>query len=404
MATMAGKRFIWIGMAMLVIALVATFQKAIRSAQAGDSSDSQSQAEASAARPEMIELSPSQVDAIKIEPVGTYNFSIDKDAVGNIDFDEDLSVQVFSSYQGKILKALVDVGDAVRKGQPLYTIDSPDLVQAESTLIGAAATYDLTTKELARVKALYQSNGDNGGLAQKDYEQAISDQQTAEGAVKAARDAVRVFGKTEAEIDQIVATRKIDPVLVVSSPISGIITARDAQPGLLVQPGNAPAPYTVSDLSTKWMIANVLESDSPLFHVGQPVHVKVMAYPDRVFEGKVSKIYATVDPNTHRVTIRSEIADSNDELRPGMLADFVIRVKGPMEATAIPVDGAVREGDGTWTAWVTTDKTHFSPRTLKLGIEQDGRYQVLEGLKPGELAVTKGGIFLSNMLEAPPSD
>jgi cobalt-zinc-cadmium efflux system membrane fusion protein len=404
MKSSVGKHALFILGALFAAGVIVALHKAIRETFAVDTSDSQSQAAAPAAQSETIELSSSQVSAIKIEPVGTFSFSVEKEAVGNIDFDEDLSVQVFSSYQGKILKALVDVGDAVQKGQALYTIDSPDLVQAESTLIGAAATYDLTTKELARVRSLYGTNGDNGGIAQKDLEQAISDQETAEGALKAARDAVRVFGKSDAEIDQLVATRKIDPVLVVCSPISGKTTARDAQPGLLVQPGNVPAPFTVSDLSTKWMIANVDEHDSPLFHAGQPVQVKVMAYPDRVFEGKVSKIYATVDPNTHRVTVRSEISDPNDELRPGMLADFIIRVSDPTEATAIPVDGAIREGDGTWTAWVTTDGSHFSSRTLKLGIEEDGRYQVLEGLKPGEQAVTEGGIFLSNMLEAPPSD
>ena len=77
------------------------------------------------------------------------------------------------------------------------------------------------------------------------------------------------------------------------------------------------------------VLANVIESDIPLFHLGQPVQVKVMAYPKRVFQGEVSKIYAAVDPNTHRITMRSEIADPKDELRPGMLANFVIRVDGP---------------------------------------------------------------------------
>ena len=91
------------------------------------------------------------------------------------------------------------------------------------------------------------------------------------------------------------------------------------------------------------MLADVIESDIALFHLGQPVQVQVMAYPDRVFKGKVSKIYAAVDPNTHRVTIRSEIADPKDELRPGMLANFVIRVHNPIEATAIPANGVVRE-------------------------------------------------------------
>jgi membrane fusion protein, heavy metal efflux system len=84
------------------------------------------------------------------------------------------------------------LGDEVQKGQPLYTIDSPDLIQAESTLIGAAATFDLTSKELARAKGLYGTNG----VSEREMEQATSDQQTAEGALKAARDAVRVFGKT----------------------------------------------------------------------------------------------------------------------------------------------------------------------------------------------------------------
>jgi cobalt-zinc-cadmium efflux system membrane fusion protein len=355
---------------------------------------------ASNAPPATVTLEPSQLNAIKIEPVGTYLFPVEKEAVGNIDFDDDLSVQVFPSYQGKILKTFVELGDDVQKGQPLYTIDSPDLIQAESTLIGAAAAYELYSKELVRARGLYGTNG----VAQRELEQATSDEQTAEGALKAARDAVRVFGKTEAEINQIVATRKIDPALVVPSPVTGQITSMNAPPGLLAQPGTAPAPYSVADISVKWMLANVIESDSPLYHVGQPVEVKVMAWPGRVFKGTISKIYATVDPNTHRVTVRSEIADPNHELRPGMLASFVIRVREPVESVAIPVNGVVRNSDGTFAAWVTTDRRRFSQRIIKIGLQRDGQYQVLEGLHRGELAVTDGAVFISNILYALPSD
>ena len=183
-----------------------------------------------------VELTPGQLEAIKVEPVGVCPFAVEKEAVGTISFVDDLSVQVFPPYQGKIIDAFADLGDKVQKGQPLYTIDSPDLIQAESTLIGAEATFDLTSKELARAKDLAGPNG----VSEREIEQATSDQQTAEGALKAARDAVRMFGKTEAEIDQIVATRKIDPALVVRSPVNGRVTARNAQPGLLVQPGNCP--------------------------------------------------------------------------------------------------------------------------------------------------------------------
>ena len=152
------------------------------------------------------------------------------------------------------------------------------------------------------------------------------------------------------------------------------------------------------------MLASIVEAEAPLFHIGQPVAVKVMAYPDRVFQGKVSKIYASVDPNTHRETIRSEIADPRNELRPGMLANFTIRVQKPVEAPAIRANGVVREGDGTMTAWVTTDRRHFSQRVIKPGLRADDRVQILEGLQVGELAVSDGAVFLSNMLQAPPSD
>jgi membrane fusion protein, heavy metal efflux system len=348
----------------------------------------------------VLYLSSSQLNAIKIERVGSYLFPVEEETIGSIDFDGNLSVQVFPLYQGTILNAFVELGAQVQKEQPLYTIKSPDLIQAESNLIGAAATFELTDKELERAKSL---NGSNG-VSQREFEQATSDQQTAEGALKAARDAVRVFGKTDAEIDQMIASRKIDPALVVRSPISGKVTAKNAQPGFLVQPGNDSAPYTVSDVSLKWMLADVVESDISRLHLGQPVQVEVMAYPGREFKGKISKIYSAVDPNTHRVTTRSEIADPKDELRPGMLANFVIRVHDPVEATAMPANGVVREADGTMTAWVTSDRRHFVQKVVKTGLRTDGRVQILAGLQPGELAVTDGAVFLSNMLRAPPTD
>jgi cobalt-zinc-cadmium efflux system membrane fusion protein len=347
-----------------------------------------------------VDLERSQLNAIKIEPARTYTFPVDREAVGSIDYDENLSVQVFSPYQGKIISALASLGDEVQKGQLLYTIDSPDLIQAESTLIGAAASYALTSKELTRATTLYGTNG----VSEREIEQARSDQQTAEGALKAARDAVRLFGKTDAEIDRIAAQRKIDSELLVLSPLTGRVTARNAQPGLLVQPGSGLAPYAVSDLTTKWMVANVAESDCPLFHVGQPVSATVMAYPGRVFAGKISRLGAGVDPNTHRAMVRCEIADPRDELRPGMLASFVIQVESPVESTAIPMTGVVRNGDRTMAAWVTTDRHRFFQRILKIGLQRDGQYQVLEGLQPGEMVVTDGAIFLSNLLQAPPTD
>jgi len=346
------------------------------------------------ASPKTVELSKTQANSVKVEPVGERSFVIQQEAVGSIDFNQDQTVQVFSPYQGKIVGLFAKLGDEVVKGQKLYTIDSPDLGQAESTLISAAGVLELTIKTLARARKLYETQG----ISQRDLEQAISDQQSAEGALRAARNAVRLFGKTEAEIDQIVARRKVDSIMVVPNPITGRVTARNAAIGLLVQPGTVPAPYSVADISTMWMLAYVVEKDSPLFHLGQEIKVKVMAFPDHVFTGKVTTIGAAVDPTTHRLLVRSEIRDPKHELRPGMFATFVIITGNPVTATAVPVDGVVREGDGTMTVWVTTDRKTFAQRTVKLGLQQEGYHQILEGAQPGELVATEGALFLSNAL------
>lgn len=290
-----------------------------------DSTTNASPAEAS------VELTTNQLNAINIEPVGTYFFPTEKQAVGSVSFDED-----------------------------------PAIVQAKSTLVSAAATFNSTSKELARVTGL----GETNGIAPKEIEQATADHQTAAATLRAARDALRVLGVTDAEIDKIVAAGKIE---------------------------SAP-------LEQHWVAANVSESDSPLLRTGQVVHIKVAAFPGRVFDGEVSRLYATIDPNTHRRMIRCSVEDATNELRPGMLADVVIEVKEPVEGTAIPVEGVVRESDGTMTGWVTIDRHKFLQRKLKLGLQANGRYQVLDGMHPGELAVTEGAVFLSNILNAPPGD
>ena len=345
---------------------------------------------AGASNTETLELSDAQLGEITIGTVSERSFPIQTEAVGNIDFNEDMSAQVFPPYQGRIVKLFALLGDNVKRGQPLLTIESPDLIQAESTLIAAAGVLDLTTHVLERGKQLATVQG----IAEKDLQQAISDQQTAEGALKAARDAVAVFGKSQSEIDRMVQTRTIDPYLVVPSPITGRVTARSAAPGDFVQPGNVPAPYSVADISRIWMNASVTESDMPIVHKGQPIHVSVMAFPGRVFDGEISMVGATVDPQLHRGLVRAEIEDPKHELLPGMFASFVIVTGAPVSAAAAPADGVVREGNGTMTVWLATDGHHFTKRTVKVGLQDAGYDQILEGVESGAQIVTKGAVYL----------
>jgi cobalt-zinc-cadmium efflux system membrane fusion protein len=390
----AGKRVVLTAAAVVVAGIVIGFYHAARADGAsGPNAGSSAGRAAEPAAADAVQLSDTQLQMINIDTVSQREFPLQREAVGTIDFNEEMSVQVFTPYPGRILKLYAKVGDSVKKGETLFTIQSPDLIQAESTLIAAAGVRDLTTHVLERAKELYEVQG----IAQKDLQQAVSDQQTAEGSLKAARNAVSVFGKTQSEIDHIVATRTIDPSLVVPSPITGRITSRNAAPGLYAQPGNAPAPYSVADVSLVWMVASVAEVDMPLVRKGQQMDVSVMAFPGRVFKGQISTLGATVDPQLHRGMIRAEIQDPAHELLPGMFATFQIVTGEPVRASAVPLDGVVREGDGSMTVWVTEDRHHFKKRTVRIGLQRNGYDEIVEGVHPGELVVTKGAIFLDNL-------
>jgi membrane fusion protein, heavy metal efflux system len=349
-----------------------------------------------AAQPaDSVKLTDSQLHSIEVARVSERRFLQQREAVGNIDFNENASVQVFSPYQGRIIRAYVDLGDEVKKDQLLFTIESSDFLAAESSLISADATLAQTNSALARAKKLYADKA----IDQNDYETAVANQQSAEGALEAARAAVAIFGRTPAQIDHIVATREVDRALMVKSPITGRITARSAAPGLLVQPGNAPAPYSVADESTMWMIADIPETDTIEIKVGAPVSASILALPGRVFAGKVTAVGAAIDPNSRRLSVRSEIKNPTRELRSGMFATFLIQTGEPVQSAGVPLDGVVREGDGTLSMWVVGSDPHvFTHRSVKIGLQQDGYDQILEGVNPGESIAVNGAIFLSNIL------
>ncbi len=341
-----------------------------------------------------VDLNEKQAASIKVGKVGLASFVLERQAVGNIDFNQNMLTQVFTPYQGRIINAYPNIGDKVEKDQVLFTIDSPDLLAAESTLIAAAGVLKLQNRTLTRAEKMKAF----GGASQQVVDQSTSDQMTAEGALKSARDAVRIFGKTDEEIDKIIAERKADPRLIVKSPMTGYVTTRTAAPGLFVQPGVAPPPFTVADLSTMWMFANVPESRAPDLRVGQKVKASVAAYPDRAFDGEVTVLGPSIDPNTRRMFVRSEIADPQHLLRAGMFANFTITVSSAVNAIAVPQSAVVREGDGAMSVWITKNGRHFIRKTVKIGQIQNDLDEIVEGLQQGELVVTEGAIFLSNKL------
>ena len=333
-----------------------------------------------------VQLSPEQVKEVSPGPVLEQSFAQRRDAIGIIDFDQDRQVQVFSPYQGRIAQVRVKAGDDVAQNQVLYTVLIPDLAQAASTLISTAGVLKAANETLARAQALYQAES----IAQKELQQNQS-------AYRAARKSLLLFGLSESDIAQIEKERKIDIEMPVRSPMRGRVTARNAAPGLVVQPGAAPAPVTVSDLSKLWMVASVPESEIAAYRLGQKVSVSVAAYPKQSFNGQISYISDSSDPNTHRINLRAELVDAQHLLRPQMQATFRITVGESTQSPAVPENALARESDGSFSAWVSLADGHFQRRTVQPGMTQDGMVQILQGLKPGEQIARDKALFLSNL-------
>ncbi len=345
--------------------------------------------------PGVVVLSQLQVKTIKVETITLQAFSDQREAVGYVDFNQDQIVPVFSPWAGRITLVLVRAGDDVKKGQPLYIIDSPELVEAESSLISTAAELNLATQTLERLRKLIEIQG----TAQKELEQAISDHQSAQANHEVARSAVRIFGKSDSDIDRIIANRKTSGRLTITSPFSGRVTARNAAPGMLVQPGaDTPAPITVADISSVWMVANVPEHLLSRIRLNARVTVSVMAYPEQSFEGRITNIGSAVDPNTRTIAVRSEIRNPDYKLLPQMLATFVIHTGDPTRSPALPPNGVVRQSNNSMIVFVTQDGLRFERRNVKTGMTQNGMQQVLEGLLPEEKVATDGALFLANAL------
>ncbi len=375
---------------LLIIALAA----GLSSCTKDDKTQLESPLAKAAADYNFLDLTEKQASGLKPKPVEMASFSSQLAAYGSIDFNENSAVQVFTPYQGKILQSFADLGDFVSKGQPLFTVDSSDLAQAESTLLSAKGVFDQSSATLNRAKDLYQMRS----ISLKELEQNTADQNAAEASLKAAREGVRIFGKTTADIQRIETERKLDAVLVVNSPISGQVVTRNAQPGLLVQPGNNPAPYVVADVLNKWLIINASEEDSTKLHAGQELDVKVPVLPQESFKGRIKVVGSIVDPNTRTVLVRADISDPKRILRSGMYATYLVKGDKVVKGLGVPEDAVVREGDGTMSVWVTEDGRHWVSRTVTLGLKSNGLVQVTSGLEEGEKIATTGAIFLSNML------
>lgn len=343
-----------------------------------------------------------QLGVVKVEP---RPFRLEKFAIGQIAYNEDVSTAVLAPFSGRVTRLIARLGERVSQGAPLLEVDSPEIVQPQNDLLAAVAATNkaraklaLATLNEARNKGLYE--GKAGAL--KDWQQsqaeldgAQNDLRAAETAIDAARNRLRILGFTVQEISDLEHKGQIKRSVPIISPIAGTVVARKVGPGQYVRSDPPDQLYMVADLSTMWLKAFVPEIDIPFIRVGQDIEVKVTALPGRTFAARVTHIGALFEATTRRIEVRSEVANPEGALKADMFASFKITTADSVMALAVPIDAVIREGDVA-TVWVQREHLLFERRPVRIGIEQDGQIQIRDGLAPGEFAVGRGAIFLDN--------
>ena len=330
-----------------------------------------------------------QMKTLTVEPVGLHGFVSEELTEGKIAANADHATPVFSPYSGRITRVIAGLGDTVKAGAPLATLEASEFVQAQNDLATAASQLKLARITETRKHALYDAKG--GSL--QDWQAAQTDLTAAEAALSAVRNRLSILGKSPTEIAALEKNQTISPVATLSAPIAGVVVDRQVGPGQYVQSGGATPQFTIADISSVWLLANVRETDAARVKLGQSVEVHVPAYPDRVFKARLTYVSAVVDPVTHRLPVRAEIGNRDGALKPEMFANFRILTSEASESPAVPQSAVLYEGAAAH-VWVVAGDGLLSLRSIRTGRSNDGLIEVLEGLKPGENVVTKGGLFI----------
>lgn len=344
---------------------------------------------AAAPPPGTFRASPQQFKTLTVELVQTHGFVGEEFTEGKIAVNGDRATPVFSPYSGRVTRVIAGLGDTVQPHAPLATIEAVEFVQAQNDLKSAGAQVKLARINETRKHALYEAKG--GSL--QDWQSAQSDLATAEAAVSAVRNRLSILGKSAADIAALEQAPTMNPVATLTAPIFGVVVDRQVGPGQYIQSGSGTPLFTIADPSSVWLLANVREVDAGLVKPGQWVEVHVLAYPQRTFKARLTYVAALVDSVTHRLPVRAEIENHDGALKPEMFANFRILTSDAALSPAVPEAAVVYEGSAAH-VWVVAGDDLLSLRSIRTGRSYDGLIEVLEGLKPGERVVTRGGLFI----------
>ena len=307
---------------------------------------------------------------------------------GAVAFNAFRTTPVITQVSGPVSRIVTQPGEVVRKGQAMLYLASPDYSQLRANYLKARDAFDLADKNYARSKDLYAHNA----IAERDLQASESARNQAQADMVAAEQALTIIGISNPET---VISKPASPEVPLLAPLGGEVVERLVSPGQVVQAGNTQC-FTISDMSTVWVLANVFQHDLAYVRVGDPVTITTSTYPGQEFSGRISYVAEGLDPTSRTVQARVVTQNPGRKLKKDMYVTVTVSAGAIKNALAVPDSAVLRNEENEPFVYVAVNQANhqFARRLVKLGENNHGMSQILDGLKPGEQVVGDGSLFL----------
>jgi len=335
--------------------------------------------------PELFTIPQDQMSHVQLVSVEPQKLTRTLRLTGAVAYNAFKTTPVITQVGGPVSRILVVPGQRVRQGQPMLEVTSPDYSQLLDTYLKVRETFRVADKNYARAQDLYQHNA----ISERDLLQAESDHNQAQADVNASEQAMKILGiKNPDNLAKGPSTAEI-PVI---APIAGEVVERQVSPGQVIQAGQTQA-FTISDLGTVWVLANVYQNDLSSVHVGDDVVVETDAYA-QIFHGRISYLSAALDPNTRTLQARIVVDNPGEKLKRDMYCTVTVTAGAISNALAVPDAAVLHDDENQPFVYVATTANQFARRAVSIGQSQNGTTQILSGLSAGDRIVGDGGLFL----------
>jgi len=341
--------------------------------------------------------------SLSVEPVSERLFRAEHITEGKIAVNEDSSTPIFSPYAGRVTKLLVKPSDTVERGQPLFIVEATDTVQALNDFVTALSGLNTARSKLNLAQIVEKRQDDlyagkavplkDWQQAQMDLTTAQNDMRSAETAVEAAHNRLRILGRSEEQISAFQRTRQISADTPIYSPIGGTVVQRKIGPGQFIGSGASDPVFVIGDLSTVWLTAFVRESEAADVRVGQEIEFTVLALPGRTFKANIDYVSAAIDPSSRRLLVRATINNKVGLFKPEMFANATIYGGADHTSVGVPKQALIYEGDRV-RLWVARDDKSIELREIETGLTNGDLVEVRSNLRAGEKVITKGSLFI----------